>query len=181
MTNPPPQLDFVLSDGFRILERTPAVLRECLSGIPDAWLDGNEGGDTFSPREVVGHLIHGEKTDWIPRLRQIMDGDGDRPFDVFDRFAMRARPMTPNSELLSEFSELRRENLEILTSINLSASDFDLTGIHPAIGVVTVRQLLATWTAHDLAHLAQISRTMAKRYAEAVGPWRNHLRVMDRT
>lgn len=174
--------DFSLDAARQILERTPAVIREWLDGLSESWIEPNEGGDTFSPRDVLGHLIHGEKTDWIPRLRQIMEGRGDRPFEPFDRFAMRKQDGRPTiSEMLEEFASLRMENLTTMESMSLSADDLERTGIHPDIGVVTVRQLLATWTAHDLAHLAQIARTMAKQYAEAVGPWRGHLRVMDRT
>lgn len=175
-------LDFSLDEAFQILERTPAVLQEWLNGLSESWMEHNEGGDTFSPRDVLGHLIHGEKTDWIPRLRQIMEGRGDRPFEPFDRFAMRNAGNQPAiSEMLDEFASLRKENLNTMGAMRLSEDDMERTGIHPDIGVVTVRQLLATWTAHDLAHLAQIARTMAKQYADAVGPWRGHLRVMDRT
>lgn len=176
------RMDFAIDEALQILERTPAVLRECLDGLSESWVEHNEGGDTFSPRDVLGHLIHGEKTDWIPRLRQIMEGRGDRPFEPFDRFAMRKEASQPSvSEMLEEFASLRNENLNTMRAMNLSAADMERTGVHPDIGVVTVRQLLATWTAHDLAHLAQIARTMAKQYADAVGPWRGHLRVMDRT
>ncbi len=174
--------EFSLDEAVQILERTPNVLREWLPGLSDAWLNRNEGGATFSPTEVLGHLIHGEKTDWIPRLRQIMEGRGDRPFEPFDRFAMRNETSRPSvAQMLEEFASLRSDNLHTLRALSLSVEDMDRTGIHPDIGVVTVRELLATWTAHDLAHLAQIGRTMAKRYADAVGPWRGHLRVMDRT
>lgn len=175
-------MDFSLDEALQILERTPAVLREWLEGLSDPWIERNEGGDTFSPRDVLGHLIHGEKTDWIPRLRQIMEGRGDRPFEPFDRFAMRKEKGDQRiSAMLEVFTSLREENLNTLRAMRLSGDDMDRTGIHPDIGVVTVRQLLATWTAHDLAHLAQIARTMAKQYSDAVGPWRGHLRVMERS
>lgn len=172
---------FSLPDTLEILERTPTTLRVWLDGVSDTWLDQTEGGDTFSPRDVVGHLIHGEKTDWMPRLRQVMAGHGDRPFEPFDRFAMRdERAPAPIAALLNEFVRLREANLVALKQMDLTEADMQRTGIHPAIGKVTIEQLLATWTAHDLAHIAQIARTMAKRYSTAVGPWRSHLRVMDR-
>ena len=174
-------MDFDLAQGVAVLERTPATLRALLGGLPPAWTDATEGPDTWSPYIVVGHLIHGERTDWIPRARIILAQGADRRFEPFDREAQfresRGRPM---DELLNEFSLLRMVNLNELFGWELTDRKLALEGEHPELGTVTLRQLLATWVAHDLAHLGQISRVMAKQYREAVGPWRRYLGVMER-
>ncbi len=172
---------FDLGDGIAVLERTPHTLRAMLAGLPDAWTAGTEGPDTWSPYDIVGHLIHGERTDWIPRGRIILAQGLDRRFAPFDRFAMlRERGDQPIGELLDEFARLRTENLATLTQWRLTDAQLALEGEHPDLGRVTLRQLLATWVAHDLGHLAQTARVMAKQYREAVGPWRQYLPVMDR-
>jgi hypothetical protein len=173
--------DFDLTDAIAVLERTPAALHALLSGLPEVWTESNEGPDTFSAFDNVGHLIHGERTDWIPRARIILAQDGNRSFEPFDRFAQEKESKGKSlTQLLDEFARLRIENLETLRSWNLSEQQLALEGRHPALGRVTLRQLLATWVAHDLGHIAQSSRVMAKRYRDAVGPWRAYLPILDR-
>ena len=171
---------FNLSDGVAVLERTPRVLRDLLAGLPEGWIGATEGPDTWSPFDVVGHLIHGERTDWIPRLEIILvDGEG-RAFEPFDRFAQfeesRGRSL---EELLDTFAVLRARNLARLASFELTAADLERRGRHPALGTVTLEQLLATWVAHDLSHLGQIARVMGKAYTEAVGPWAEYLPMLQ--
>lgn len=171
---------FHLEEALAVLERTPPTLDALLRGLPDAWIHQTEGPETWSPYDVVGHLVHGEKTDWIARAKMIRTEGEGRPFEPFDRFAMfEASKGKTLEELLDEFAALRARNLATLRGWNLQPDDFALRGTHPALGRVTLGQLLATWAAHDLSHLRQITRTMAKRYAEAVGPWREYLPVMD--
>jgi hypothetical protein len=173
-------MDYQLSDGVAVLERTPAALRALLQGLPERWTSPNEGPDTWSPFDIMGHLIHGERTDWIPRARIILARE-DRPFDRFDRFAQfRESEGKTLAQLLDEFEAARRENLATLRGWNLGDRELALEGKHPELGVVSLRQLLATWTAHDLNHIHQMTRVMAKQYREAVGPWRQYLAVMDR-
>jgi hypothetical protein len=156
-------------------------MRDLLSGLSQEWIDGTEGPDTWSPYVVVGHLIHGERTDWIERARVILAQRTDRRFTPFDRFAQfRESEGKSLAELLDEFADLRTRNLEILKGWNLSEDQLALEGVHPEFGAVTMRQLLSTWVAHDLGHIAQTSRVMAKQYRDAVGPWRAYLPVMDR-
>ena len=172
---------FQLSDGVAVLERTPATFRALLTGLPDTWTAANEGPDTFSPFDNVGHLIHGERTDWIPRARIILAQADNRRFEAYDRFAqVRESHGKRLADLLDEFAELRAANLATLCEWNLSEREFALESEHPHLGRVTLRQLLATWVAHDLGHLAQTARVMAKQYREAVGPWREYLPVLDR-
>ena len=174
-------MSFDLHDGVAILERTPAAFRALLSGLPDTWIAGDEGPDTFSPFDNVGHLIHGEHADWIPRARIILAQGATRTFEPYDRFAqVRESAGKTLAQLLDEFAEIRASNLTTLSGWNLTDAQLSLPGEHPALGTVTLRQLLATWVAHDLGHLAQTSRVMAKQYREAVGPWRAYLPVMDR-
>ena len=162
-----------------ILCRTPATLDALLRGLPEVWTEATEGPDTWSPYVVVGHLVHGERADWIPRLSIILEHGPKRPFDPFDREAQfRESAGKSLAELLDEFATLRRENLDRLRALDLQPAHLDLPGTHPSLGAVTVRQLLATWTAHDLAHILQVSRVMAKRYREEVGPWAEYLSVM---
>lgn len=173
-------MQFDLHKSFEILERTPTVLEQLILGIHNDWLMNNEGDDTWSPYDVIGHLIHGEKTDWIPRTKIILSYSNDKNFIPFDRFAQlnesKAKTIT---ELLNEFKKLRNENLDYLRSLHLDEATLNKTGIHPAFGEVSLQQLLATWTVHDLNHIAQIVRVMAKQYKEAVGPWVEYLRVLQ--
>ena len=173
------QLKFQLQEAIPILDRTPAVISGLLDDLPEDWTRVNEGADTWSPREVVAHLINGERTDWIPRARIILKQCNYRRFDPFDRFAdlKTARPL---KELLEEFDKLRSENVATLRGWNLKEKDMELTGDHPEFGAVTMRQLLATWVVHDLSHIAQITRTMARAYTQAVGPWTAYFRVLQR-
>lgn len=172
-------MDFDLTTGIAVLERTPRTLRVLLEGLPPAWTDATEGPDTWSPYVVVGHLIHGERTDWIPRARILLAQGANRRFTPYDRFAQfRESQGKSLGALLDELARLRAENLATLTGWRLTDAQLALTGEHPEFGAVTLRQLLATWVAHDLGHLVQISRVMAKQYREAVGPWRAYLSVM---
>ena len=162
-----------------LLERTPPTLAAWLDGLPDVWNRANEGEGTFSPYDVIGHLVHGEKTDWIPRARIILEQGPGRPFDRYDRFAQsRQNAGRSLSTLLGEFDRLRRENLAVLRSWKLGEQDLEKAGTHPALGRVTLRQLLATWAAHDMTHLHQIARTMAHQYRAEVGPWVAYLGVL---
>jgi hypothetical protein len=168
-----------LEECVSVLMRTPAALDSMLRDLPEAWIAATEGPGTWSPYVVVGHLIHGEKTDWMPRLAIILEHGPSRPFDAVDRQAQfRESHGKSLSTLLDEFSVLRRENLKRLHAMNLQPAQLGMRGTHPELGPVTLRQLLATWTAHDLAHILQVSRVMARRYKEEVGPWREYLSVM---
>jgi hypothetical protein len=172
-------MEFDLSASMAVLERTPAVLRALLVGLPERWTTINEGGETWSPYDVVGHLVHGERTDWIPRARIILAQGADRRFTPFDRFAhLNEGTERTLNQRLDEFVHLRAEGLATLRGWHLTAEQLALTGVHPEFGEVTLGQLLATWTAHDLGHLVQVSRTMARQYRDAVGPWRAYLSVL---
>jgi DinB superfamily len=169
-----------LDQTIALLERTPATLNALLRDLPDAWTVCNEGGDTWSAYDIVGHLIHGEKTDWMPRARIILESGENRAFDPFDRLAqLRESAGKPLGELLDEFAQLRTENLAQLRGLRLRPEDFGRRGRHPALGLVTLSQLLAAWVAHDLSHVHQISRVLAHQYREAVGPWNIYLGVMQ--
>jgi hypothetical protein len=171
---------FALDDAIAILARTPAAIDALLRGLPDAWLTANEGPGTWSPFDVVGHLIHGEETDWMPRARLILEHGSTRPFVKFDRFAQfEASAGKALHALLDEFADRRRRNLDDLAALGLSEGDLDRPGLHPEFGPVTLRQLLATWVAHDLDHVMQISRVLARQYADEVGPWHAYLRVIS--
>ena len=173
--------DFSLPDGLAVLERTPAVLRAWLGGLPDTWTRATEGPDTWSPFDVVGHLIHGERTDWVPRAQIILAQGPDRRFEPYDRYAQfRESEGKTLAAMLDEFAAARRESLATVRSWNLTDAQLALEGVHPAFGAVTLRQLLSTWVAHDLGHLVQVGRVMAKQYRDAVGPWREYLSVMHR-
>jgi hypothetical protein len=174
-------MDFELATGVAVLERTPHTLRAMLAGLPPSWIEGTEGPETWSPYDIVGHLIHGERTDWIPRAQIILSQGANRRFTPFDRFAQfRESEGKSLTDLLEEFARLRAENLATLAQWGLTEAQLALQGEHPAFGPVTLRQLLATWVAHDLGHIAQTARVMAKQYREAIGPWRAYLPVMDR-
>jgi hypothetical protein len=162
-----------------LLERTPAVLDALLRDLPEAWTLGNEGVNTWSAFDVVGHLIHGECTDWIPRARMILDFGETRDFEPFDRWGQERESEGKSlRQLLDEFARLRAKGLGELRAMNLKPEDLERRGRHPALGVVTLSQLLATWAAHDLTHLHQISRVMAHQYQAAVGPWHAYLGVL---
>lgn len=163
-----------------LLGRTPMALNVLLRDLPEAWTLRNEGANTWSVFDVIGHLIHGERTDWMPRARIILQSGEARPFDPFDREAQRRESQGKSlGQLLDEFGRLRTENLAELRALQLTPEDFERRGRHPALGVVTLSQLLATWAAHDLTHLHQISRIMAHQYREAVGPWSQYLGVLQ--
>jgi hypothetical protein len=162
-----------------VLRRTPGTLRGLLMGIEDPWARSNEGPDTFSPFDVVGHLIDGEETDWIPRARIILERGPDPTFTPYDRFRHYTRNAGRTLEsLLDEFARLRAANLELLASWKLGETELALAGNHPSLGPVTMRQLLATWVVHDLGHIAQVARVMAKQYRDEVGPWVEYLPVL---
>jgi hypothetical protein len=171
---------FHLPDTISLLERTPAVLNSLLLGLPDTWTQRNEGGDTWSAFDVIGHLIHGERTDWMPRARIILDSGESRAFEPFDRLGHIQESRGKSLEqLLDELARLRQENLAALRALNLQAKELAQRGRHPALGIVTLSELLATWAAHDLTHLHQLSRVMAHQYREAVGPWSAYLGVLQ--
>ena len=174
-------MDLNLTAGIAVLERTPQTLRAMLAGLPPAWTEATEGPETWSPYVIVGHLIHGERTDWIPRARIILAQGPERRFTPYDRFAQfRESEGKSLAELLDEFARLRAENVATLAGWRLTDGQLDLTGEHPEFGSVTLRQLLATWVAHDLGHVAQTARVMAKQYRDAIGPWRAYLPIVTR-
>lgn len=174
-------MDFDLTQGMAVLERTPATLHALLHELGPAWTDATEGPETWSPYDIVGHLIHGERTDWIPRARLILAQGTNRRFAPYDRFAQfRESQGKSLTSLLDEFRRLRAESLATLAGWHLTDAELALDGEHPEFGRVTLRQLLATWVAHDLGHMAQAVRVMAKQYREAVGPWRAYLPIVNR-
>jgi hypothetical protein len=174
-------MEFDIEQAIDILSRTPEILRAWLSDIPEAWGYCNEGSETWSAFDVVGHFIHGERTDWIPRAQLILSGDDDVPeFEPFDRFAQfEASKGKTLAELLAIFAELRAKNLEILRGFNLQPADFEREGKHPELGIVNLKQLLATWVVHDLDHLGQIGQVMARQYRDEVGPWGAYLTILE--
>jgi len=171
---------FAVAEAATLLGRTPALLDAWLRPLPAAWIAAHEGGESWSAFDVVGHLVHGERTDWIPRARLIMTVGAAQTFEPFDRLAQfegsRGRTLP---ELLDEFAAARQQSLTDLAALGISESDLDRRGRHPALGPVTLRQLLATWVAHDYDHIAQIARVLAHQYAHEVGPWRAYLRVIS--
>lgn len=172
-------VDFDLRSATEVLERTPATLHALLRGLSTPWVRGTEGPDTFSPFDNIGHLIDGEETDWMPRARIILAQAGNRRFEPYDRFRHRARNKNRTLDsLLDEFARLRAENIRILESWHLTEAQLDLPGEHPSLGPVTLRQLLAAWVVHDLGHVAQVARVMAKQYRADVGPWVPFLPVL---
>jgi hypothetical protein len=170
---------FSLKDSILILENTPSVLESLCGTLPATWIHQNEGPDTWSVYDIIGHLIQGEKTDWIPRLEIILSDQPDKRFVPFDRFAQlqenRSRPIL---ELLAKFKALRSQNIDILRSKNLQDTDLDREGIHPDFGPVSCRQLIATWTVHDVNHIAQICRVIGTQYKDVVGPWKAYLGIL---
>jgi hypothetical protein len=171
---------FDLDQAIAVLQRTPGALSELLLGLDDEWTRATEGPDTFSPFDVVGHLIDGEETDWMPRARIILSHAADPIFQPYDRFRHRTRNAgRPLDDLLTEFGTLRAANLTVLAGWGLTERDLESSGRHPALGPVTLRQLLAAWVVHDLGHVAQIARVMAKRYRDEIGPWAPYLPVVS--
>ena len=175
-------MNFQFDEALPVLQRTPSVLRPLLLDLPEAWITANEGPGTWTPFDVVGHLIHGERTDWIPRVEHILQHGSAVPFPVFDREAMfvasKGRSL---SDLLDTFAQLRAESLNRLAALGLTNDDLTRVGRHPEFGEVTMGQHLATWVAHDLGHISQVVRVMARRYSTAVGPWHAYLSILRRT
>jgi hypothetical protein len=172
-------MEFELAPATEILRRTPTTLNSLLRDLPEPWLVQNEGPETWSPYDVVGHLIHGEETDWIPRAKIILEHGETRAFQPFDRVAMFEKSKGKSiGELLDTFAEMRTENLRELHAMNLTPDLLDRRGRHPELGVVTLRQLLSTWVVHDLGHIRQVVRVMSKQYREAVGPWKAYLSIL---
>ena len=168
-----------LSEAIKILRQTPATLNAMISGIPDSWLKANEGAATWSCYDIVGHLIHGELTDWIPRIRIILEQGESQAFQPFDRFAQfREDQSRPIRALLDQFAFMRGENVNILRAMNLSDDDLARRGTHPELGPVTLGQLLSAWVVHDQSHLAQIARVTAKQYTQEVGPWKQYMSIL---
>lgn len=173
-------MEFELDKAKEVLQRTPATLNALLSDLPNDWTLANEGPETFSPYDVIGHLIEGEENDWIPRARIILEQGEARPFDKFDRFAMYEKSRGKSlSELLAQFEQLRKESLRRLDEMNLTPELLQKRGSHPALGAVTLSQLLSAWVVHDLGHIRQIVRVMAKQYREAIGPWTTYLTIVN--
>lgn len=174
-------MDVEVSDVTSVLSRTPSTLRALLAGLPEGWLVATEGEGTFSPVDVVGHLIHAEETDWLPRIRLILASGATRPFVPFDRHGfrdvIRGRAV---AGLLDDFDAARCASLDSLRDMELSPAQMTLTGRHPELGLVTLGQLLATWVVHDLNHMGQVVRVMSKGYADAVGPWKQYLGILNR-
>ena len=171
---------FNLLKSYEVWERTPFVLRALLHGLEDDWIRHNEGPDTFSPFDVVGHLIHGEKTDWPARIRMILEKGTTSLFVPYDRYAMYQESTDKTlDQLLEEFESLRMNNIKWVRSLNLSDTVLNKKGLHPKLGEITLRQLLSTWVIHDLTHLSQITRVMAKQYKEEMGPWVEYFRIMN--
>jgi len=173
-------MKYSLERSYEILDRTPATLQALLDGLPDDWVLPNEGPETFSPYDVVGHLIHGEKTDWVPRIKKILDFGNTQAFEKYDRFAQYENSKGKTlQQLLDEFGAIRKENMVWFKALNLTEKDFDKKGMHPVLGEVTLRNLLATWVVHDLTHISQITRVMAKQYRPEMGPWPQFFRILD--
>jgi hypothetical protein len=172
-------MKFTIADALEILERTPDVINSLIGHISEAWTSQNEGDQTWSPYDVVGHLIHGEKTDWMTRTELILSNEPNKNFTPFDRFAQYNDSAGKSmKDLINEFKELRERNLNLLRSKNITDADMKRTGIHPAFGEVTLLQLLSTWVVHDLNHISQIARVMAFQYKEEVGPWVPYLGIL---
>ncbi|GAB4581932.1 MAG: hypothetical protein Fur0022_46840 [Anaerolineales bacterium] len=174
-------MNLQLSNALEILSRTPAVLSALLRDLPDEWTMSNEGGDSWSPYTVLGHLLHGEEADWVPRARIILEQGESRPFEPFDRFAQFENYKSWSvAQLLDTFAAKRADNLEALQQMNLTPEKLDLRGMHPSLGSVTLGELIATWVVHDLNHLGQIVQTMARQYKVEVGPWHAYLDILGK-
>lgn len=174
-------MDFEWNKSKEILERTPEVLETLLRGLSKEWIENNEGENTWSPYDIVGHLISGEKTDWIVRIKTILSESENKLFEPFDRFAqLNQNQDRPINDLIDEFKLLRERNLNELDLLNITQKDLYKVGVHPEFGKVTLKQLISTWAVHDLGHIAQITRVMAKQYTEEVGPWINYLGILKK-
>jgi len=174
-------MNYSIDKSLEILDRTPRILETYLGDLSDEWIFCNEGDETWNAFDIVGHLIHGEKTDWIPRLKIILDDSENKTFKPYDRFAQFNESKGKSiRQLLEEFSKLREQNIEFLKSLNISETDFNKKAIHPSLGEVTLKNLLATWVAHDLGHISQVSRVMAKQYKDEVGPWIEYISILNK-
>ena len=174
-------MNFSINKSIALLTRTPKVFKSLFYDLNFGWDEINDGPNTWNAFDIIGHLIHGEQTDWIPRARLILSESKDKTFDPFDRFAQEKLSVGKTmNELLDQFEELRIENLDTLKSWNLTQLDLNKTGIHPELGLVTLKQLISTWTIHDVAHLNQISRVLIKHYSEDVGPWAEYTRLLKK-
>lgn len=171
---------FDLKEGIKILSRTPSVLKQLLHALPSEWVFNNEGNNTWSPYDIVGHLIHGEKTDWMIRTKIILSENTNKTFEPFDRYAQMDRDAITSSisDLLNEFESLRKQNLEDLSLLDIERDKLMMTGYHPELGEVSLQELLSTWVVHDLGHIAQIARVMAKQWRDEVGPWEQYLGIL---
>ena len=173
-------MQYSLERSYEILDKTPAVLQALLAGLPDDWVMPNEGPETFSPYDVIGHLVHGEKTDWVVRTKMILEFGNIKFFERYDRYAQYEESKGKSlQQLLDEFAAIRKENMAWFRSLNLTEEDLDRKGMHPVLGEVTLRNLLATWVVHDLTHIAQITRVMAKQYKTEMGPWPEFFRILN--
>ena len=173
-------MNYTKEQAIEILERTPVVLSALLSGISDDWVMNNEGAETFSPYDVVGHLIHGEKTDWVVRAKLILEHGTAKPFEPYDRFAQYEESKGKSlQQLLDEFDEIRKRNIAWFQSCQVTEEDLERKGMHPVLGEVSLRNLLSTWVVHDLTHIAQVTRVMAKQYKGEMGPWPEFFRILQ--
>lgn len=173
-------MEFQMVDAIEILSRTPETLNRLLRDLPESWVLADEGPDTWSAFDILGHLIHGEETDWVPRAKIILEHGESRAFDPFDRFAQFEKSKGKSTAaLLDEFETLRKRNLESLMHLNITPDKLARRGTHPELGSVTLRELLATWVVHDLSHIAQAGRVMCRQYSEAVGPWKQYLPILS--
>jgi hypothetical protein len=173
-------MQFQMDQALEVLTQTPAVMSALLKGNSAAWLNAKKTPESFSPLDVLGHLMHAEMTDWIPRVRILLEHRDTKAFEPFDRFAFKALiDGKPVDQLLGEFAQLRQQSLETLHDLGVGEAQLDLPGKHPELGSVTLRNLLATWVLHDLGHIAQVVKTMANEYRDAVGPWRAYLTILD--
>ena len=173
-------MQYSLERSYEILERTPAVLQALVAGLHDDWIMNNEGPETFSPFDVIGHLIHGENTDWTVRTKMILEFGNTKTFERYDRFAQYEESKDKSlQQLLDQFAATRKDNMIWFKSLNLTQADLDRKGMHPVLGDVTLRHLLATWVVHDLTHIAQITRVMAKQYKGEMGPWTEFFRILN--
>ncbi len=173
-------MKYITTEALQVLQQTPLVLRTLFTGISEGWVMGSEGPETFSPYDVLGHLIHGEKTDWVARAKIILEFGVQKPFTPWDRYAQYEESKGKTlQQLLDEFELIRKKNMRWLKAVNLTEADLDKKGMHPKLGEITLKNLLATWVVHDLTHIAQITRVMAKQYKEEMGPWPEFFRILS--
>jgi len=175
-------MNFDLNQTISVLEKTPLVYKQLLGSLSQEWTHKNEGKDTWSPYDVLGHLVHGEKTDWMPRLEIILSDSENKTFEPYDRFAQIEMSKGKSlGDLLDEFEVLRKRNLRNLKSKFLTSQDMSKEGIHPELGPITLKNMLSAWVVHDLGHIAQVSRVMAKQYKDEIGPWTQYLTIVNHT